>query len=101
MFYIYIIYSDKSGIYYCGYSNDPVRRLKEHNSKPFNTYTAKHRPWYLKAYFNCSVVEAEAIRVEKIIKNQKSSKLLKKLIDGYFIPTGKLAQLVRVQEVRD
>jgi putative endonuclease len=101
MYYIYILYSDSSGNYYCGYSNDPIRRLEEHNHTSFNTFTAKYRPWCLKAYFACSTSAAEAIRVERFIKKQKSSKLLEKLIDPSFIPTGQLAQLVRVPDVRD
>ena len=39
MFYIYIIYSVSSDKYYVGHSDNPSRRLIEHNTKPFNTYT--------------------------------------------------------------
>ena len=49
MFYIYILFSSTSKKYYVGYSNDPQRRVLEHNTKPFNTYTSKHRPWNLVA----------------------------------------------------
>lgn len=101
MFYIYIIYSKSSDKYYIGYSNDPFRRLEEHNTKPFNTYTSKHRPWILKAVFRCSEYEKEAMRIEKLIKRQKSRKLLEKLCDPLFVLTGELAQLVRVPYIRD
>ena len=84
-----------------GYSNDPQRRLVEHNNSPHNTYTSKYRPWILKAYFMCSESEGEAMRIERFIKEQKSRKLLEKLCDPSFIPTGILAQLVRVPDVRD
>ena len=84
-----------------GYSNDPSRRLIEHNSKPFDTYTSKHRPWVLKAYFKCSENESEAIRIERFIKRQKSRKLLEQLSNPAFTPSGVLAQLVRVPDVRD
>jgi putative endonuclease len=101
MYYIYIIYSVSSDNYYCGYSDNPKRRLEEHNSKPFNTFTSKHRPWHLKAFFECSTSEAETMRIEKFIKKQKSRNLLEKLIDPSFIPTGQLAQLVIVPHLRD
>jgi putative endonuclease len=39
--------------------------------------------------------------MEKYIKRQKSRNLLEKLIDPEFIPTGTLAQLVRVPHLRD
>ena len=84
MFFIYIIYSGPSDLYYVGYSDDPKRRLIEHNTKSFNTYTSKHRPWILKAVFECSPTETDAIKIEKFIKKQKSRKLLEKLIDPDF-----------------
>jgi putative endonuclease len=84
-----------------GYSNDPLRRLIEHNTKPFNTFTSKHRPWFLKTSFQCGAIEQTAIALERFIKKQKSKKLLEKLCDVSFTPTGFLAQLVRVPDVRD
>ena len=101
MFYIYIIYSVSSDKYYIGYSNNPQRRLTEHNSKPFDSYTSRHRPWVLKAYFECGRSEKQAIKMERFLKKQKSKKLLQQLCDSSFVPTGFLAQLVRVPDVRD
>ena len=101
MFYIYIIYSPAADKYYVGYSSDPQRRLIEHNTKPFNTYTSKHRPWILKVWFECSESEQEAILIERFIKKQKSRKLIEQLRDHTFIPSGILAQLVRVPHLRD
>ena len=101
MFFIYIIYSEPSDLYYVGYSDDPKRRLIEHNNKPCNTYTSKHRPWVLKAVFKCGPTEADAIRIERFIKKQKSRNLLEKLIDPSFMPNACLAQLVRVPHLRD
>jgi len=100
MFYIYILQSI-SGINYSGYSNDPWRRVIEHNTKPCNTFTSKHRPWRLVAVLKCSENESEAVRIERFIKKQKSEKMLQKLIDPKFNPYGLLAQLVRVPHVRD
>jgi putative endonuclease len=99
-FYIYILYSETSNIYYVGYTNNFERRLEEHNSSQHLTFTSKHRPWILKAVFSCGNDETFAIKVERFIKKQKSRKLIEKLIEGGEF-TGILAQPVRVPHVRD
>src|SRR5258708_4183415 len=101
MFYIYILYSGSSDLHYVGYTSDPWRRVIEHNSKEFTTFTSKHRPWELKSVFECSLNENEAIRMERFIKKQKSRRFLELLCQPAFIPTGLLAQLVRVPQLRD
>jgi putative endonuclease len=102
MYYLYILYSQNSDKYYLGYTNDYNRRLKEHNEQTaFVTYTSKHRPWVLKAVFAVSKDEKDAIQIERYIKKQKSRKLVALLCNDNFIPTGKLAQLVRVPYLRD
>jgi len=70
-----------------GYSRDPQRRLIEHNTKQFNTYTSKHRPWTLQACFECGETEQIAIELERFIKKQKSRKLLEQLCDVSFSPS--------------
>ena len=45
MFYIYIIYSEKADRYYIGHTNDPERRLIEHNTTNEIKFTTKYRPW--------------------------------------------------------
>jgi putative endonuclease len=101
MYYIYIIHSLSADKFYVGFSQDPHRRLLEHNTIPFSTFTSKHRPWSLKAVWLCGTTEKEAVRMERFIKKQKSRKLLAQLCDGDFVPSGELAQLVRVPHVRD
>ena len=101
MFYIYVIYSASADRFYVGHSNDPHRRLQQHNESPFDTYTSKHRPWELKAMFECGFNRAEAMKFEKLIKGHKSRRLLVQLCDSTFTPFGDLAQLVRVPHVRD
>lgn len=101
VFYIYILYSPSSDKYYVGSTENPWRRLWEHNHDPKSTYTSKHRPWILKAMFEAGFARSEAVKVERFIKKQKSKTLLKKLIDQDFKPEGKLAHLVRVPHVRD
>ena len=74
MYYIYILYSAVADKYYVGYTNDYTRRLLEHNNSLENTYTSKHRPWKIMAVFECSIVEKEAIQIERFIKKQKKQK---------------------------
>ncbi len=95
MFYIYILYSPSSDKYYVGYSNDYQRRLIEHNTTERITYTSKHRPWFLKAAFEC-LSESEAMKIEKFIKKQKSRKFIETICNPCSKLMGQLAQLVRV-----
>ena len=100
MFYIYILYSESSDKYYVGHTDDPWRRIEEHNSSDHFTYTAKHRPWVLKAVFQCAENRGQAMVIERFIKNQKSRIFIEKLIAGE-AHKGTLAQLVRVPKLRD
>ena len=100
MFYIYIIYSVSSDKYYVGHSDKPSRRLIEHNTKPFNTYTSKRRPWVLKISFPVSESRGQAMKVERYIKKRKSRTFLEQIISAKNNPD-LLAQLVRVPPERD
>ena len=101
MFFLYIIHSKTSDIYYIGYSTDPWKRLSQHNSEDHPTFTSKHRPWTLKAVFLIGNEEGTAIEIERYVKAQHSKKLIQKLIDPLFVATGQLAQLVRVPHMGD
>jgi putative endonuclease len=101
MYFIYVIYSPTSDVYYTGYSTNHNRRLEEHNTSTLNTFTSKHRPWILKSVFKCGPDESDAVRLERFIKKQKSRKLLEQLCKPSFIPSGALDQLVRVPHLRD
>ena len=101
MFYIYIIYSNTAERFYVGHSENPWDRLVQHNENEGDKYTGKYQNWELKAVFQVSENRGDALLIEKFIKRQKSKKLLLKLIEPEFIPSGDLAQLVRVPYVRD
>ena len=45
-FYIYIIQSQKDNSFYKGYTQDPVKRLHQHNSSESH-YTSAKIPWVL------------------------------------------------------
>jgi putative endonuclease len=98
MFYIYFIYSESSDLYYVGHSDNPWRRLEEHNFSEFLTFTSKHRPWILKAVFECGHSRSEALKVEKFIKKQKSRNLIEAMIADKPL-YGILAQLVKVKQL--
>ena len=100
-YYIYIIHSKRSSLFYIGHTEDPERRLSEHNSSLYNTYTSKYRPWVLVALFYCTESRSEAIKVERFIKKQRSKHLINKLIEPDFTPVGKLAQLIRIPHIKD
>ena len=99
MYYTYIIYCKTADIFYVGSTDEYQRRLIEHNNHEKNKFTSKFDFWELKLVlaFNS---RAEAMKMEKFIKKQKSKQFIEKLILGENL-TGNLAQLVRVPHVRD
>ena len=101
MYYIYILYSTDSDIFYVGHSENPWIRIKQHNTDEKSTYSSKHRPWKLVSVFFVSTNRADALAMERFIKKQKSRKLIEKLINPEFILQNKLALLVRVPHLRD
>ena len=80
MFYIYILLSERSGHYYVGHTDDPDRRLFEHNNAESVTFTSKYRPWNLVFKYPVSENRSDAIMIEKYLKRRKSKILLEKLI---------------------
>jgi putative endonuclease len=98
MFYLYIIHSSSSEKFYVGHSENPWERILQHNEDRSDKYTGKYQNWELKAFFQVSENKEDALSIEKFIKRQKSKKLLLKLIEPNFVPTGDLAQLVRVSK---
>ena len=101
MHYLYFIYSSSADKYYVGHSNDPWRRLVEHNTNTSDKYTGKYEGWNLVAVFAVSENRGDADRIEKFIKKQKSRHLILRMIDAEFVGEGILSQLVRVPHVRD
>lgn len=88
-------------MYYVGFSDDPDRRIIEHNVSDRKTFTSKHRPWIMRAKFLVGSSRSEAMLVEKYIKKRKSRKLIETIIaeqtNSIYIEKLKaLALLVRV-----
>jgi putative endonuclease len=101
MYYIYILYSDSSDKYYVGHSSAPWNRLQQHLNNSGDKYTGSYKDWRIIAVFEASLDRGEAMRIEKLIKKQKSRNLIEKMITPGFSGAGILAPLVRVPHVRD
>ena len=71
MYYLYILESLKDGKLYTGVSNNPVRRLEEHNSGK-NSATRYRRPFILihTEWFDS---RSGALRRERYLKTPKGS----------------------------
>ncbi|MBK6346264.1 MAG: GIY-YIG nuclease family protein [Bacteroidales bacterium] len=67
MFYTYIIYSASCDIYYKGISEDPDRRLLEHNQDK-SRYTSGKGPWSL-VYIKAFETRKQALIEERRIKS--------------------------------
>ena len=79
MFYVYILQSLTVDRFYIGYSEDPDRRLIEHNSGKVKS-TRNFRPWK-KVHQEELETELLAIRRERYIKSMKSKKFIQQLVD--------------------
>ena len=102
MFYIYILYSESADKFYIGYTQNPAERLMQHNHQEnFNAFTRKSCPWKMKALFEATNDKTTAIKIERFKKKQTSKALLEKLCKEETTPSGILAQLVRVPNIRD
>ena len=80
MFYIYILESKEYNKYYVGHTKNVARRINEHNNLSDNSYTAKYRPWVLKAEFVIGESRGLAMKIERHIKKQKSKKYIDDII---------------------
>jgi len=78
MFYIYILYSEKTSSYYIGSTSNIEDRVLRHNSGR-STYTKRGIPWKL-VYSKTYNSKSEAYKAEMYIKSQKSRIFIEKLI---------------------
>jgi putative endonuclease len=77
--FVYILQSKKSGHYYIGASEDPLRRLKEHNAGKVKS-TRKKGPWEIKFDQKfCDIKKAKQIeyRLKKLKKRDIIEKIIK------------------------
>ena len=85
MYYTYILFSSKLNRYYIGTTDNPIRRLEEHNSKHYeNAFTTKGIPWELILAYQCQS-SGNAYKLEAFIKRMKSKKFIEKIISDQSI----------------
>jgi len=78
MYYVYILESETTGKLYIGQTDDPDKRLQDHN-RGASPYTRGKGPWkriFLKAFSTRS----ESLAYEKKLKSWKSSQRIKAMI---------------------
>jgi len=78
-YYVYLIESESSGIWYVGLSHDPKKRLLHHNLGK-SKFTSGHTPWKL-LYSEKVGSLAEARKKEKYYKSAAGKRRLKKILD--------------------
>ena len=81
MFFVYILQSLKDFSFYVGQCDDLDHRMSKH-ADGMSKYTASKRPLRL-VYFECYGSRSEALKREKQIKNMKSRKFIKTLIENW------------------
>ena len=79
-FYVYILYSPSIDKYYIGFSENPEKRLEQHNSELNSKWTKNGQPWILNKTFEFRT-RSEAMKIEKFIKKQKSRQFIEKIIE--------------------
>jgi len=81
MYFVYILRSFKNGSYYKGITDNPERRLLEHNSKKEHS-TSRYVPWEM-VWFCEKRNRSEAVILENKLKNITSKKKLEDFIKKY------------------
>jgi putative endonuclease len=70
MFFVYILWSEKSHITYVGYTSDLNQRLLSHNILGTKGWTIRHRLWILVEAFSLPS-KTEALKLERHFKSGK------------------------------
>jgi len=78
-YYTYILLSLRDNSFYFGHTNNLDERLKRHNAG-LEKYTSSRRPWKI-FWFTDFAPRAEAMRLEKKLKNMKSRKRVLEFIN--------------------
>lgn len=73
-FYVYIIQSMTDNSYYKGFSEQPMKRLMQHNNKE-SFYTASKTPWKI-VFLQVFEHKADALKREKVLKKYSHSQIL-------------------------
>jgi putative endonuclease len=78
-YYVYILFSERIGKYYVGYSEFPEKRLEFHYSELNKIWSKRGQPWRLEKVISFSS-KTEALKAERYIKNKKSVSYISRII---------------------
>lgn len=81
-YYAYLLQSIQNRNLYIGYTNDLIKRLREHN-QGLNFSTRPFRPWEV-IHYEAYRSEKDAKRREKYLKTSQGTRLLKRMLKEYF-----------------
>jgi len=84
-YFVYILQSEQDNSYYKGFTENPERRLSQHNNGE-SRYTSRKMPWKL-VYQEEFLTKREALQREKQIK-RFNSVYLAQLIQNYKTKAG-------------
>ena len=79
MYFVYVIESQTSGKLYIGQTNDPVKRLNDHN-RGASPYTKGKGPFTL-IFLKEFPTRTESLAYEKLLKSWKSPSRIKAMIN--------------------
>lgn len=86
MFYVYVLLSKKSGMFYTGFTSDLRKRLTEHQAGR-STYTKGRGPYKL-VYYEACVNSEDAMAREKYLKTGMGKRYLKNRVKRFLALTG-------------
>ncbi len=72
-FHVYLLFSQKTGQVYLGYTSDLRRRFRQHNARDNTGWTRRGKPWRLlsvQSYFD----KHSALIAEQRLKESRSAK---------------------------
>lgn len=82
MYYIYILQSLKDANFYVDYTNNPKRRLEQHNKGKI--ISTKYRRPFRIIYYEACLNRDDALHREKYLKTTYGKKFLKNRLKHYF-----------------
>ena len=80
-FYIYILQSEKVGMFYTGYTSDLEERLRQHNSGKVNS--TKNRIPLKLVYFEGCLNQQDATHREKYLKTSYGKRYIRERLKNY------------------
>ena len=80
-YYVYILQSDKDGLFYTGYTENLKRRIREHLDR--NVLSTKNRLPMKLVYWEGCLNQQDATRREKHLKSTWGKRYLKNRIANY------------------